>query len=42
VELAASKSRAPKELNISGKRWNEEGYEGLISKYSGGRPAQLT
>lgn len=43
VELAASKSGVTKRVGyIWQKRWNEEGYEGLIPKYAGGRPAQLT
>ena len=43
VELAASKSGVTKRVGyIWQKRWNEEGYEGLIPKYGGGRPAQLS
>jgi len=43
VELAASKSGVTKRVGyIWQEKWNEEGYEGLIPKYSGGRPAQLT
>ncbi len=43
VELAASKSGVTKRVGyIWQERWNEEGYEGLIPKYGGGRPAQLT
>lgn len=42
VELAASKSGVTKRVGyIWQERWNEEGYEGLIPKYGGGRPAQL-
>ncbi len=44
VELAASKSGGwRREWVIFGrKRWNKEGYEGLIPKYGGGRPAKLS
>jgi len=43
VELAASKSGVTKRVGyIWQERWNEEGYEGLMPKYGGGRPAQLT
>ena len=43
VELAASKSGVTKRVGyIWQKRWNEEGYEGLIPKYGDGRPSQLT
>lgn len=43
VELAASKSGVTKRVGyIWQERWNEEGYEGLIPKYGGGRPAQVT
>jgi putative transposase len=43
VELAASKSGVTKRVGyIWQERWNEEGYKGLIPKYSGGRPSQLT
>jgi len=43
VELAASESGVTKRVGyIWQERWNKEGYEGLIPKYGGGRPAQLT
>jgi putative transposase len=43
VELAASKSGVTKRVGyIWQERWNEEGYEGLIPKYGGGRPSQIT
>jgi putative transposase len=43
VELAASKSGVTKRVGyIWQDRWNEEGYEGLIPKYGGGRPAQIS
>jgi putative transposase len=43
VELAASKSGVTKRVGyIWQERWNEEGYEGLMPKYGGGRPAKLT
>jgi len=43
VELAASKSGVTKRVGyIWQERWNEEGYEGLMPKYGGGRPTQLT
>lgn len=41
VELAAYKSGVTKRVgHIWQKRWNEEGYEGLIPHYDGGRPTQ--
>ena len=43
VELAASKSGVTKRVGyIWQDRWNKEGYEGLIPKYGGGRPAQIS
>jgi len=43
VELAASKSGVTKRVGyIWQDRWNEEGYGGLIPKYGGGRPAQIS
>lgn len=43
VEVAASKSGVTKRVGyIWQERWNEEGYEGLIPKYGGGRPSKLT
>lgn len=43
VEVAASKSGVTKRVGyIWQKRWNEEGYEGLIPRYAGGRPSKLT
>lgn len=43
VEVAASKSGVTKMVGyIWQERWNEDGYEGLIPRYGGGRPAQLS
>jgi len=43
VELATSKSGVTKRVGyIWQDRWNDEGYEGLIPKYGGGRPAQIS
>jgi len=43
VDVAASKSGVSKRVGyIWQERWNEEGYDGLIPKYGGGRPSQLS
>ncbi len=43
VDVAASKSGVTKRVGyIWQERWNEEGYDGLIPKYGGGRPSQLS
>ena len=43
VEVAASKSGVTKMVGyIWQERWNQDGYEGLIPKYGGGRPSKLS
>ena len=43
VEVASSKVGVTKMIGYEWqKRWNEDGYKGLIPRYSGGRPSKLS
>ena len=43
VEKAAEKAGVTKQIGyIWQDRWNDDGYEGILPRYAGGRPSKLT